>query len=86
MATPRRTLSRRRGRLRPDESDRLFRACRVFEMASALFEGDVSAARDWLQAAQPGLSGTIPLEIISTDVGAREVEDLIGRLEHGVFP
>jgi putative toxin-antitoxin system antitoxin component (TIGR02293 family) len=88
VAIPERTLSRRRtsGRLTAEESDRLFRATHVFDQAVELFEGDVTAAREWLQKAQPGLGGAVPLEIASTDVGAREVEHLIGRLEHGVFP
>lgn len=87
VAIPKRTLSRRqrRGRLRPDESDRLLRACRVFEMAVDLFEGNTAAAKTWLQTPQPGLGGAIPLDFASTDFGAREVEHLIGRLEYGVF-
>ena len=32
-----------------------------------------------------GLGGEVPLEIASTGVGARDVENLIIRLEHGVF-
>jgi putative toxin-antitoxin system antitoxin component (TIGR02293 family) len=82
-----RTLTRRRatGRLRPDESDRLLRLVRVFDLAVDLFEGDVDASRQWLEGSQSGLRGAIPLEFASTDVGACEVEKLIGRLEHGVF-
>lgn len=80
---PPRTLARRKeeGRLDPDESDRLLRASRVFGRALALFEGDVDAARTWLSAEQPALGGMAPLELATTDVGAREVENLIGRLE-----
>ncbi|MEJ7811435.1 MAG: antitoxin Xre/MbcA/ParS toxin-binding domain-containing protein [Gemmatimonadaceae bacterium] len=83
---PPRTLARRKeeGRLDPDESDRLLRASRVFGRALALFEGDVDAARTWLSAEQPALGGMAPLELATTDVGAREVENLIGRLEHGI--
>jgi putative toxin-antitoxin system antitoxin component (TIGR02293 family) len=82
-----RTLARRQseGKLRPDESDRLFRASALFEKAIDLFEGDVTAAGRWLQAPQEALSNRTPLELASTDVGAREVENLILRLEHGVF-
>lgn len=84
---PPRTLTRRQseGRLRPDESDRVLRAAGVFDMAVDLFEGDVNAARQWLQAPQTGLGGETPLAFASTEVGAREVERLINRLEHGVF-
>jgi len=82
-----RTLSRRReeGRLQPDESDRLVRAARVVGRALDLFEGDVRAARQWLSTAQLALGGASPLSLARTEVGAREVENLIGRLEEGVF-
>jgi len=81
-----RTLNRRKeeGRLQPDESDRLVRASRVFGKALELFEGDVQAARRWLAAPQKALGGERPLAAAGTDVGAREVENLIGRLEHGI--
>jgi len=82
-----RTLSRRKeeGRLQPDESDRALRASRLFGSALELFEGDAAAARTWLSAAQPALGGAVPLTVAKTELGAREVEQLIGRLEHGVF-
>jgi len=82
-----RTLSRRKaeGRLKPDESDRLVRAARVVGRALDLFEGDVHAAWQWLSTSQLALGGVEPLSLARTEVGAREVEDLIGRLEEGVF-
>ncbi len=88
VAIPQRTLTRRQaeGRLAPDESDRVLRASRVFDLAVDLFEGDVASARQWLQTPQPGLGGEIPIEFASTEVGAREVENLIACLEQGVFP
>lgn len=88
VAIPQRTLTRRQSqrKLQPDESDRVLRASRIFDMAVAMFEGDTAAARKWLQTPQRGLGGESPLDFASTEVGAREVENLIGRLEHGVFP
>ena len=82
-----RTLARRRarGRLEPDESDRLVRLSRVFAQTIELFEGDVVAARSWLRSSQPAFGGLTPFEMLKTEVGSREVEALIGRLEHGVF-
>lgn len=87
VSIPQRTLTRRQGggRLGPDESDRLLRASNVFDRAVDLFEGDAAAARRWLLTPQPALGGETPLEFASSDVGAREVEHLIGRLEYGVF-
>ena len=81
-----RTLSRRKdqGRFKPDESDRLVRAAQIFAQALELFEGDLDSAREWLTSAQPALGGSTPIEFATTEVGAREVEALIGRLEHGI--
>lgn len=82
-----RTLDRRKkeGRLHSEESDRLLRVSRVFGNAIALFEGDTEAARRWLSSRQRALGGAVPLGMAKTEIGAREVESLIGRLEHGIF-
>lgn len=84
---PRRTLTRRKrqGRFLPGESDRLLRASRLFGRTLELFEGDRHAATEWLTTAQPALGGAVPLDVATSDAGVREVETLIGRLEHGVF-
>jgi putative toxin-antitoxin system antitoxin component (TIGR02293 family) len=81
-----RTLHRRKGgRLRRQESDRLLRFSRLFAQAAELFEGDEQAARRWLQRPLKALGGQTALELAKTDVGTREVEALITRLEHGVL-
>lgn len=82
-----RTLSRRKseGRFKPDESDRLLRFARIFTLAMSLFEGNKAAAQEWLSLPNSALQGKSPLELSRTDVGAREVEGLAFRLEHGVF-
>ena len=84
---PKRTLSRRQasGRLQSNESDRVLRISSIFDLAVDLFEGDKAEARRWLQSPQPGLGGEVPLDFASTEVGGREVENLIMRLERGVF-
>lgn len=81
-----RTLTRRKaeGKFTPEESDRLVRGARVFGRAMELFEGDMTEARGWLSAPQPALGGLIPVEFARTEVGAGEVESLLGRLEHGI--
>ncbi|MEM7307165.1 MAG: antitoxin Xre/MbcA/ParS toxin-binding domain-containing protein [Planctomycetota bacterium] len=83
---PPRTMARRRGegRLHPDESDRVLRAARILGRASELFEGDLEAARRWLGTPNPALGGRTPLSYARTEIGSREVERLIGRIEHGV--
>lgn len=82
-----RTLARRRQekRLSPEESDRLVSLSRLLSLAIELFEGDVRAALKWFTAKNRALGGMSPLSAASTEVGSREVEAVIGRLEHGVF-
>ena len=81
------TLARRRkaGRLTPEESDRLVRVARLVAMAHDMMRGDGDAARQWLGKPHELLEGESPLERASTEVGGREVEQLIGRLRHGIF-
>ena len=82
-----RTLNRRlkEGILKADESERLLRFSRIFTMATNLFEGDSSSAQNWLRNSNRALGGESPLEASKTEEGSREVENLINRLEHGVF-
>lgn len=80
------TLHRRKaaGRLDPSESDRVVRFARLTGKAIDILES-LQSARSWLTSPQFGLGGAIPLEYAETEVGAREVEDLLGRIEYGVF-
>ena len=80
------TLHRRKahGRLGPAESDRVVRFARLMGRAVTVFESDENARR-WLTAPQFGLGGAVPLDYAGTEVGAREVEDLLGRIEYGVY-
>jgi putative toxin-antitoxin system antitoxin component (TIGR02293 family) len=82
-----RTLSRRKKekKLTATESDRLVSVSRLLTQAVELFEGDKERAFRWFVQANRGLGGLTPLEMASTETGTREVENLIGRLEHGVF-
>ncbi len=81
------TVARRKGtgRLSPAESDRLARFSRILTQAIELFEGDQQAAMQWLAAPRGALGGVSPLDVIRTEVGAREVERLIERLEDGIL-
>jgi len=87
LRIPTRTLVRRRsaGRLAPDESERLMRLVNIFEKAVQLFEGKIRPAVNWLRSPKKALSNHSPLEYVSFEISAREVENLIGRLEHGTF-
>lgn len=72
------------GKLTPDESDKVVRFARLAGRATAIF-GSETAARQWLGAPQRGLGGTVPLNYAETEAGAREVENLLGRIEYGVY-
>jgi putative toxin-antitoxin system antitoxin component (TIGR02293 family) len=87
LEIPERTLARRRseGRFAPDESERLLRISTVFEKAVALFDGNVAVALTWLTTPKKALGRNTPWDYSRFEPGAREVESLIGRLEHGVF-
>ncbi len=83
---PQRTLTQRKkeGRFKPDESERVFRLVRLYEKAVGVFD-DASAAQKWFNSRVKGLGNKTPLEYADTEVGAREVEDMLGRIEDGVF-
>src|ERR1044071_9553662 len=80
------TLHRRKaeGRLDPAESDRVVRFARLVGQAVKVF-GAEAEARAWLNAPQFGLGGAVPLDYAETEIGAREVENLLGRIEYGVY-
>jgi putative toxin-antitoxin system antitoxin component (TIGR02293 family) len=82
------TLSRRRRRHEPLDlvhGDRIVRFARLFRHTRALYDGNDAAARRWLTTPARALGGHTPLEFADTEAGAHEVEDLVGRLEHGVY-
>jgi putative toxin-antitoxin system antitoxin component (TIGR02293 family) len=80
------TLQRRKsaGRLSPDESDKVMRFSQLLEHATKVF-GDVDRARAWLKHPQRGLGGAVPLDYAETEIGAREVDRLLGRIDYGVY-
>jgi putative toxin-antitoxin system antitoxin component (TIGR02293 family) len=86
LGISRATLQRRKtsGRLGVAESDRLIRFARLRHRAAEVLESE-EGARQWMISPQVGLGGAIPLEYAKTEVGAREVEDLLGRIEYGVY-
>jgi putative toxin-antitoxin system antitoxin component (TIGR02293 family) len=79
-----RSLQRRRhqGRLARHESDRLYRLARIVALAKQ-YIGDEEAAARWLKRPNRALGGNIPLELIDTELGARAVENVLGRIAFG---
>lgn len=86
LGMSRATLHRRKshGTLDRAASDRLVRFARLFVRASDVLGGE-KAARSWLAAPAVAFQGECPLDFADTEIGAREVEALLGRIEHGVF-
>jgi putative toxin-antitoxin system antitoxin component (TIGR02293 family) len=80
------TFSRRirqHARLKVDESDRIARVARVAALAMEALGRD--EALRWLREPNVALGKRIPLGMLGTDAGARQVEQIIGRIGHGVF-
>ena len=65
-------------------SDRLFRLTRIYARAKEVFE-DGASAKEWLHSPQIGLNNRTPLDLLMTEAGEREVENLLTRIEHGVI-
>jgi putative toxin-antitoxin system antitoxin component (TIGR02293 family) len=84
---PDRTLERRIANgedLKIEEADGLARLMRVVSLARRAFE-DEGLADEWLRTPNPALNDLIPIQMARTDLGGREVEAVLMRLEQGVF-
>ncbi|HEV8640806.1 MAG TPA: antitoxin Xre-like helix-turn-helix domain-containing protein [Methylomirabilota bacterium] len=83
---PPRTLARRKKarRLSADESDRLLRLARVAARAEEVL-GSRERAGAWLRGTVRALGQVRPLDLLDTDLGAQQVERILGRIEHGVY-
>lgn len=82
-----RTLDRRIAQgeaLRIEEADGLLRLLRVRDHAIRVFD-EAALAEEWLRSPNPALDNEIPMTMAATDIGAREVEAVLTRIEHGVF-
>jgi putative toxin-antitoxin system antitoxin component (TIGR02293 family) len=86
LGVPARTLARRRaaGRFTASESDRLVRLGRIAALAEQVLGSRDKAVR-WLHRPNRALGQRIPVRELDTDLGAREVEAILLRIEHGVY-
>jgi putative toxin-antitoxin system antitoxin component (TIGR02293 family) len=85
IVLPRKTLSHRRkiGVLTPEQSDRLVRLARVVAAAEETFGSQEKAAR-WLRRPTTALDDEAPLSLLDTSEGSRQVEQLLGMIDHGL--
>jgi len=79
-----RSLQRRKhqGRLARYESDRLYRLARLLALAD-YFIGNRENALDWMKRPNLVLGGVPPLQLLDTELGARQVENILGRIGYG---
>lgn len=85
LGIPERTLARRKiqRRLRPEESDRLARLARIAAYAEEVL-GERRKAAEWLRTPNRALGNEPPVARVDTDLGARQVEAVLGRIAYGV--
>src|SRR5262245_58126920 len=74
---------KRRKRLSSEESQRTERLARVIAHAESVW-GDPDEARSFLNRPHPLLDRRTPLDAARTELGARQVEQLLDEIEHGL--
>ena len=77
------TYKRRTTTLNPQESEKIERIARVAALAEAAF-GSQRDALEFLRTAHPELDGDRPLDAAQSELGARQVEEVLWRMEHGL--
>lgn len=66
------------------ESDRFYRGIHIFIFAAEIFR-DTDTAKQWMSERQPALGGYLPIDLLETEAGAKEVYSLLGRIKYGVI-
>jgi putative toxin-antitoxin system antitoxin component (TIGR02293 family) len=87
LGIPQRTLTRRlsrHSRLTAAESDRAVRLARMYATAIDMI-GNTSKAAEWLHTPNRALGGELPIDQLDTDLGSKEVENILGRIAYGVY-
>jgi putative toxin-antitoxin system antitoxin component (TIGR02293 family) len=87
VVIPPRTLKHRRERKEPlniDESDRLARVARIFNLTVEVF-GNVNSAREWLVTPFDQFNGKSALNLLRTGAGGGLVEETLHRIDEGAF-
>ena len=87
LVVPKRTLARRKAANEPltvEETDKALRLERIAVQAERVF-ADADKAHRWLRKAKRELNGETPLAWLASEAGARVVEEMLFRIEHGIF-
>ena len=86
LVVPKRTLARRQARkerLTVEETDKALRLARIAGLAREVF-GDDAKAHRWLRKPKRELGGATPLAFLASEAGARTVEQMLYRIDHGM--
>jgi putative toxin-antitoxin system antitoxin component (TIGR02293 family) len=86
LVVPKRTLARRKAANEPltvEETDKALRLERIAVQAERVF-GAADKAHRWLRKAKRELKGETPLACLASEAGARVVEEMLFRIEHGI--
>ena len=87
LVVPKRTLARRKAGNEPltvEETDKALRLERIAVQAERVF-GAPEKAHRWLRKVKRELRGETPLAYLASEAGARVVEEMLFRIEHGIF-
>ena len=86
LGIPSRTMARRKTeqQLRPRNPIGYSVLARSFAQVVGIL-GSRDRARVWLRTPNRALGGEIPLDLLDTEIGSRQVEEVLFRLEHGIF-
>ena len=87
VVIPARTLKHRRARREPlsrDESDKLARLVRIYDLAVRVF-AEPERARAWLEQPKKRFAGRTPLAMLRTEAGGRLVEEFLVQIDEGMF-
>ena len=87
LVVPTRTLARRKAaneRLTVEETDKALRLARIATQAERVF-GAADKAHRWLREPKRALQGETPVAYLATEAGARIVEEMLYRIEYGMF-
>ena len=87
VVIPLRTLKHRRERKEPlnlDESDRLARVARTYELAVKVF-GNPEKARNWLTKPKHRFDDRSPLLLMRSGIGGSRVQEALVQIDEGMF-
>jgi putative toxin-antitoxin system antitoxin component (TIGR02293 family) len=87
VVIPARTLKHRRARQEPlsiDESDRLSRVAKMYELAVKVYS-DRDDGREWLCGKKRRFDGKTALEMLRTEGGEHAVQGFLIQIDEGMF-